>query len=225
MKKIITTLGLLSTFLVTAQTVGKVGINSDSPKTSLDVNGLKDATTGLTVATDATGLQAPRLTRAELTAKGDTLYGADQTGALIYITDISAGDALSQRINITSTGYYFFDGTVWLKAATASANTNFWNLTGHSGTTVSSSDDTNFLGTTDNVPLQFRVNNQQSGYLSTANTAFGVNAASWMPSPGNTLNVAIGARALSSTPSTSGVGQNVAVGLLPCRTLLVEEPM
>ena len=93
---------------------GRVGINTETPKTTFDVNGKKDGSGNL-LTTDVTGMQAPRLTRAELTAKGDVLYGADQKGALVYITDVTAGDALTQRINITAAGYYYFDGTVWQK--------------------------------------------------------------------------------------------------------------
>ena len=98
---------------------GRVGINTTDPKTTFDVNGKKDGS-GKLLTTDMTGLQAPRLTRAELTAKGDVLYGADQKGALVYITDVTAGDALTQRINITAAGYYYFDGAVWQKMASAS---------------------------------------------------------------------------------------------------------
>lgn len=91
---------------------GRVGINTAEPKTTLDVNGKKDALGNLLV-TDITGLQAPRLTRAELTDKGDDLYSYEQQGALVYITDISGGDDLTQRVNITATGYYYFDGELW----------------------------------------------------------------------------------------------------------------
>ena len=94
--------------------IGRVGINTMSPKTTLDVSGKTDGSGNL-LTNDITGPQAPRLTRSELTAKGDTLYGTDQKGALVYITDISAGDTNSQRVNITSTGYYYFDGSVWVK--------------------------------------------------------------------------------------------------------------
>ena len=69
---------------------------------------------------DITGLQAPRLTRAELTNKGNALYGTDQRGAIVYITDVSGGDNVSQRVNITSVGYYYFDGTVWNRIASNS---------------------------------------------------------------------------------------------------------
>ena len=103
-----------------AQT-GRVGINTETPKTTFDVNGKKDGSGNL-LTTDVTGMQAPRLTRAELTAKGAVLYGTDQKGALVYITDVTAGDALTQRINITAAGYYYFDGTVWQKITTGLAD-------------------------------------------------------------------------------------------------------
>ncbi len=52
----------------------------------------------------------PRLTLAELTAKGNTLYGAAQDGAIIYITTISGGgDTQGQREYIVSKGLYLFD--------------------------------------------------------------------------------------------------------------------
>lgn len=91
---------------------GRVGINTPEPKTTLDVSGKKDDLGNL-LTTDVTGLQPPRLTRAELTDKGDDLYSYDQQGALVYITDISGGDDLTQRVNITATGYYYFDGELW----------------------------------------------------------------------------------------------------------------
>ncbi len=49
------------------------------------------------------------INRAELTEKGNTLYGKEQDGAIIYITDASGGDALSQREHIQSKGLYIFD--------------------------------------------------------------------------------------------------------------------
>ncbi len=111
MRKNLTT--LLTVALLTAssdifaQTTG-VGVNTTTPNSTLDVNGK------LGVA-DIDGLQAPRLTRTQLSAKGDSLYGADQKGALIYITDISTGNNTGPRTNIDSIGYYYFDGTVWQK--------------------------------------------------------------------------------------------------------------
>ena len=95
-------------------TYAQVGINTTDPKSTLDVTGKKDSDGNL-LPTDITGLQAPRLTREELTAKGDELYGSDQKGAIIYITDISGGNVTSQRKAIDAIGYYFFDGQFWQK--------------------------------------------------------------------------------------------------------------
>ena len=54
--------------------------------------------------------------------------------------------------------------------------TNAWSLNGNSGTNPS----TNFIGTTDNVPLSFRVNNQKAGKIdiSNSNTYLGYKSAS-----------------------------------------------
>lgn len=100
-------------YMMHAQT-GTVGINTVTPKSSLDINGLKDSA-GAVLASDLTGLQAPRISRQELSAKGNLLYGADQKGSIIYVTDVNSGDSLSQRINVTTIGYYYFDGTIWQK--------------------------------------------------------------------------------------------------------------
>lgn len=120
MKKAILIAGFLVVNFYSAQD-GRVGINTTTPKTTFDINGKTD-NAGVSLTTDITGLQAPRLTRAELTAKGDALYGPNQNGALVYITDISLGNALSQRININSIGYYYFDGAVWKKVGADSGN-------------------------------------------------------------------------------------------------------
>lgn len=80
----------------------QTGINTESPKATLDVTAKKKVLT-------IDGLLPPRLTLAELTEKGNTLYGMEQDGAIIYITDASGGDKLSQRENIQSKGLYIFD--------------------------------------------------------------------------------------------------------------------
>lgn len=78
----------------------------------MDVSAKRDNSGVITDNTQTYGLQAPRLTRAELTANTAS-YGSDQRGALIYITDVTGGDATGQRINVTAIGYYYFDGNVW----------------------------------------------------------------------------------------------------------------
>lgn len=88
--------------------ISQVGINTTEPKSTFDV-------TASTATNKVAGMQAPRLTLAQLTNKGNTLYSADQTGTIIYITDISGGDKTGQRENIALPGYYYFDGTLWQK--------------------------------------------------------------------------------------------------------------
>ncbi len=116
MKKNIILVGalVLGAFTTLQAQEGRVGVNTHEPKTTMDISGKRDAGGNLLI-TDITGLQAPRLTRKELTDKGNTLYGTDQKGALIYITDISDGDAnqFSQREKVTQIGYYYFDGEYW----------------------------------------------------------------------------------------------------------------
>jgi len=101
---------LLIALLINSLFAAQIGINTNVPKATLDVVGKKGST-------DIDGLISPRLTRAELTAKGNSLYGADQDGTIVYITDVSSGDELSQRVNITVPGYYYFDApsNVWKK--------------------------------------------------------------------------------------------------------------
>ncbi|SFN58124.1 hypothetical protein SAMN05421594_3375 [Chryseobacterium oleae] len=111
MKKNFLFIGLLPGFIFS-----QVGVNTVLPQSTLDVVGKKGTT-------DKDGLQAPRLTRAELTNKGNSLYGTGQTGTLIYISDVSGGDALLQRINITDSGYYYFNGSVWQKVLNQSSLT------------------------------------------------------------------------------------------------------
>lgn len=107
MKKKVT---FISCFLAFFVSYGQVGINTTSPQLTLDV-------VSKLGPTDKDGFTAPRLTRAQLTAKGNTLYGIGQNGAIIFITDITGGNTNNQRVNITETGYYYFDSAsnIWQK--------------------------------------------------------------------------------------------------------------
>ncbi|MFT4170879.1 MAG: hypothetical protein QM653_17305 [Dysgonomonas sp.] len=87
---------------------GQTGINTSTPQATLDVEAVASANY-------IAGMQAPRLTLAELTSKGNTLYGSNHNGIIIYITDTSGGNNSGQRLNIASAGYYYFDGNFWQK--------------------------------------------------------------------------------------------------------------
>lgn len=119
---------LLISLLISNFYLSQIGINTENPNTTLDVSVKKN---GTNIDNSKTyGLQAPRLTRDELVNVSGTTskYGVDQKGAIIYITDATnTGDtegSSSQRVNITTEGYYYFDGHSWqnLKA------TEPWNV-------------------------------------------------------------------------------------------------
>ncbi|MCS3531780.1 hypothetical protein [Chryseobacterium sp. JUb7] len=102
---------------------GRVGVNTTTPAATLDVV----ANTGDATRPDA--LLVPRMTRAQLTAKdaayANTGTGAtNQTGGLVFVTTID-GTASAKTINVTATGFYYYDGpnSVWVAVGGGGAAT------------------------------------------------------------------------------------------------------
>lgn len=102
MKKILLTATLLVglSAMSNAQDKG-VGINTTTPKASLDV-----ATTSDNTMPDA--VLVPRFSLTQLQAKNGA-YLADQNGALVFVNDISTGTPSGKTVNITATGFYYYD--------------------------------------------------------------------------------------------------------------------
>src|SRR5690554_7851521 len=86
----------------------------------------------------------PRLTTAQRVA-----ISSPATGLLVY--------------DITTQGFWFYNGSTWSDLSTGNPAPG-WALDGNAGTDPS----TNFVGTTDNVPLNFRVNNTRVGHIDTS---------------------------------------------------------
>lgn len=104
MKKIKLTLAsIMMCFSITAYS--QVGINTDSPKVTLHVEGKPD------VATVPDGVMAPRVTGDQLKAKDD-VYLAAQTGALVYVTQAVTAPSV-KTAKVDKAGYYMFNGTTW----------------------------------------------------------------------------------------------------------------
>ena len=86
-----------------AQTAKKgVGIKTDTPQTTLDVRA---------EATDTTmpdGVLVPRLDVTQLNAKSG-VYGADQNGALVFVTSNTQGGAGTKVENVKDPGFYYYD--------------------------------------------------------------------------------------------------------------------
>lgn len=104
MKKHIILLGALT---ISSLAYSQVGINTETPKATLDVVASPDMPERID------GFIAPRLEGNELSAK-DALYTADQLGAIVYAKS-AASPTTAKTVNVTQAGYYYFDGTVWVK--------------------------------------------------------------------------------------------------------------
>ncbi len=181
------------------------------PITSSGTIGL--ATSGVTVGTFGTTTQVPQITvdaygritsasNIAIALPATVTMGGDVTGASSSSTVAKLqGNPVSSAVP-TSGQVLQWSGSAWTPA---SAGGSGWSLTGNSGTIAG----TNFVGTTDNVALRFKVNNLWAGDInpSTGNVSVGVNAG--QAATTGFSNVAIGRGALYSNNS----GKNlVAIG-------------
>lgn len=89
----------------------QVGIGTNNPNATLEVS-----KSLINENNSSDGIIAPKLTKLELASKTIGTYGTNQIGSIIYINDISgtiSGPSLSQVSEISSTGYYYFNGSKW----------------------------------------------------------------------------------------------------------------
>lgn len=187
---------------------GSVGINTETPKATLEVKGSPHH------LNRADGIIAPRLTRAELIAKQEA-YGIEELGAIIYITEVKESDLEDNNQDfakiIPNIGYYYWDGAKWKAFMSESAiregseknNLNYWNLGGNN------IGETNFIGSLNDQNVSFKRNSKDAGYIGAYSTAFGVGS---LPNPNLLLNDAFGIDVLSqlsSGSSNTGVGFGV----------------
>ncbi|WP_294279938.1 C-type lectin domain-containing protein [uncultured Chryseobacterium sp.] len=120
---------LLVILLSTGFSKAQVGINTTSPRTTLDVAPKN------TDGTTAEGVIAPRLTGNQLSA-ADLKYTAAHAGVIVYVTSVPS-PLTSKTTNITAPGYYYFDGSVWRGMGAQSTTTTL---------SISSVIDPNILG-------------------------------------------------------------------------------
>lgn len=100
---------------------GQVGINTVSPKATLDIvakNGSQAAD----------GLLVPRFTALELSGK-DAIYNNEQNGTLVFVT--SANGNTNKTSDITVPGFYYYDASAskWKSVAGSSSNASGFNVT------------------------------------------------------------------------------------------------
>lgn len=94
----------ISTFSIKIN--AQVGVNTNSPASTVDLTAKNS--TGTTSNVD--GFLMPRVDRQR--AQSMTSI---PISTLIYVNSIATGTAAGIAVNITTTGYYYFDGTAWAK--------------------------------------------------------------------------------------------------------------
>ncbi len=122
------------------------------------------------VAVNTTGAAANSSSILDISSsnKGMLIPRVALTGTADVATIVSPATSLlvynTATVSNVTPGYYYWNGTAWTKMVNGTA----WSLTGNSGTAAA----TNFIGTTDNVPLVFRVNNQKAGLIDVNSNLF-----------------------------------------------------
>ncbi len=146
--------------------------------------------------------------RMYLLHNGNVGIGAATPANKLEITHGTAGNSGLRFTNLPNAAVLKTDANGDVVPATASTSTNngvFWGLLGNAGTV----DGTNFIGTTDNVPFNIKVNNQKAGKIDNLlfNTSFGYESLN--SNTTGSLNIAIGSRSLRQ--NINGI-QNTAIG-------------
>jgi hypothetical protein len=151
-----------------------VGIGTTSP----------DKSAALEVNSTNKGLLMPRMSLQQRNA-----IQSPAKGLVVYQTDLLAG-------------FYYFNGTEWKGLSntekSVAGTDGDWTL---SGNTLNG---TEFIGSTNDVPIQFRVNNIWAGYVTS----------------GTKGNVGLGAYALFGNPSG---GDNMGIGFVAGRNITTGE--
>jgi hypothetical protein len=169
---------IIIVLLFTLVSQAQVGINTSNPQAALDITSSTDGflipRVALTITTSALPLTSPTISE------------------LVYN---------SATVADVTPGYYYWNGTIWVRLATGVSNN--WTTIGNTGII----DGTNFIGTAaaTNVDVAFRRNNLAAGKIGATSTSFGVGALNF----GATTNSsAFGTNALTLNTGSN----NVAVG-------------
>ena len=104
MKRIFILLGFVGLTNIYAQK-GRVGVNTDAPKATLDINGSS--------VDNIKGILIPRVTAAEMkTMSGDANFGGHQHSNLVYLTDtMPTADQADKHEYVTDEGFYYWNNT------------------------------------------------------------------------------------------------------------------
>lgn len=142
-------------FLITTFGYSQVGVGTTAPDATLDLVAANPTGT----STNVDGILIPRVDRQRAQSMTAII-----TSTMIYVNSIATGSATGTAINITSLGFYYYDGAVWQKIS-AGANTN-WSLNGN-GSTIAGA---NFIGTTDAIDVRIKTGGNNRWNISDVNS-------------------------------------------------------
>jgi hypothetical protein len=161
MNKKILIFSIAFTFAVTTFQAQNVGINATGAP--------PNASAGLDIDFTNKGLLIPRVA---LTSATDVATIPSPVASLLVYNNGSGG--------LTPAGYYYWDGSKWVRLLVTGTPSDAWLTLGNAGTTPG----THFIGTTDNTSLVFRTNNTEQMRLhNTGQLSIGDNT------PGGKLDV------------------------------------
>lgn len=179
---------LLLTFIVCLTNANaQVGVGTTTPAGALDINSAND------------GLLIPRIA---LTATNVATVTTPTTSELVYNTTTSAPGP-----NEVSPGFYYWNGTLWVRVATG--NSNDWSLNGNSGTTAG----TNYVGTSDAQDLRFKTGGNDRLNISNANGQLQSYYAGTNVAPAYSWNVDPNTGLFRSAADNIGITTNGVEGL------------
>jgi hypothetical protein len=125
-RKIYLAIAITTLYIGTA--FGQTGVNTTTPQATLHVK-------ETVPIAKPEGIIAPNYSLTELNDAPVGTYGTNQTGAIVYIKDIT-GSTTAQTVNITAMGYYYFDGSLWQSMGSSSAAA--WDVVGSSNKATTS---------------------------------------------------------------------------------------
>ncbi|WP_123905655.1 hypothetical protein [Chryseobacterium sp. ERMR1:04] len=169
----------------------QVGFNTSTPKATLDIV----AKTATGTSTSPEGLLVPRVDR----QKAQSMTGVTAS-TMIYVNSIATGAAAGTAININAVGYYYFDGSAWIKINTGnSADTNIYNKNGSLTENRIVTQDANTLAFNSTAVNGFSVDGTTLS-VDAANNRLGIGTAA----PNSTLQVLGGEMRVGGPASQTG---------------------
>lgn len=129
MKKVLFSAFLLSAVVVNAQ-IGKVGVNTNNPKATLDIQ--PSPANALPTATTNEGVLIPKLSKTRVAN-----IATPEDATMIYVSDVTYTGTNPAVADITSKGFYYYDedpvmpaNSKWKKLNVNAGGTNLYNTDG-----------------------------------------------------------------------------------------------